>query len=73
LRSPGIRRPWLRSRQTPAFVDVGISPPVGVGRGVRWESVTVRLPPGAVMALYTDGLVERRRQSLDVGLSYSRP
>src|SRR5258705_386364 len=58
--------------QPAAFVDVRISPPVGAGRGVRRESVTVRLPPGAVMALYTDGLVERRRQSLDVGLELLR-
>src|SRR5258705_13106319 len=58
--------------QPAAFVDVRISPPVGAGRGVRRESVTVRLPPCAVMALYTDGLVERRRQSLDVGLELLR-
>jgi serine phosphatase RsbU (regulator of sigma subunit) len=58
--------------QPAAFVDVRISPPVGVGRGVRRESVAVQLPPGAVMALYTDGLVERRRQSLDVGLELLR-
>jgi putative methionine-R-sulfoxide reductase with GAF domain len=58
--------------QPAAFVDVRISPPVGVGRGVRRDSVAVQLPPGAVMALYTDGLVERRRQSLDVGLELLR-
>jgi serine phosphatase RsbU (regulator of sigma subunit) len=58
--------------QPAAFVDVRISPPVGAGRGVRRDSVTVQLPPGAVMALYTDGLVERRRQSLDVGLELLR-
>ena len=58
--------------QPATFVDVRISPPVGTGRDLRRESVTVPLPPGAVMALYTDGLVERRGQSLDVGLERLR-
>jgi len=58
--------------QPAAFVDVRISPPVGVGHGVCRETVAVQLPPGGVMALYTDGLVERRRQSLDVGLELLR-
>ena len=58
--------------QPATFVDVRISPPVGTGRDLHRESVTVPLPPGAVMALYTDGLVERRGQSLDVGLERLR-
>ena len=58
--------------QPATFVDVRISPPVGTGRGIRRESVTQPLPPGAVIALYTDGLVERRGQSLDVGLELLR-
>ena len=58
--------------QPAAFVDVRISPPVGTGRDLRREAVTVPLPPGAVMVLYTDGLVERRGQVLDVGLERLR-
>jgi sigma-B regulation protein RsbU (phosphoserine phosphatase) len=58
--------------QPATFVDVRISPPVGTGRGIRRESVTQPLPAGAVIALYTDGLVERRGQSLDVGLEHLR-
>jgi serine phosphatase RsbU (regulator of sigma subunit) len=65
--------PVIAAPSQPAtFVDVRISPPVGTGRDLRRESVTVPLPPGAVMALYTDGLVERRGQSLDVGLELLR-
>jgi serine phosphatase RsbU (regulator of sigma subunit) len=56
----------------PAFVDAHISPPVGVVRGVRRTSTAVELPPGAVMVMYTDGLVERRRESLDIGLEHLR-
>jgi serine phosphatase RsbU (regulator of sigma subunit) len=55
-----------------AFVDVRVSPPVGAGREERRESVVVELPPEGVLVLYTDGLVERRRELLDVGLERLR-
>jgi serine phosphatase RsbU (regulator of sigma subunit) len=58
--------------QPATFVDVRISPPVGTGRDLHREAVTVPLQPGAVMVLYTDGLVERRGQVLDVGLERLR-
>jgi serine phosphatase RsbU (regulator of sigma subunit) len=29
----------------------------------------VRLPPGSTLALYTDGLVERRAQGIDPGIA----
>ena len=58
--------------QPAALVDVRISPPVGTGRDLRRESVTVPLSPGAVLVLYTDGLIERRGQLLDVGLERLR-
>ena len=42
-------------------------PPAGPGRrDVRVHPVS--LPPGATLALYTDGLVESRAQPLDDGL-----
>ncbi len=41
--------------------------PLGVG-GEPFEQIDVELPDGALLALYTDGLVESRDQSLDVGL-----
>ena len=35
-----------------------------------WQrgQATATLPPGATLMLYTDGLVERRNQSLDKGI-----
>jgi PAS domain S-box-containing protein len=48
----------------------GRSTPLGVrpldGRG-RSEA-ECRLPPGSIVVFYTDGLVERRRQAIDVGM-----
>ncbi len=38
--------------------------PLGVG-GVPFSTTTVDLEPGDRLVLYTDGLVETRRQSLD--------
>ncbi|WP_327287426.1 SpoIIE family protein phosphatase [Streptomyces sp. NBC_01198] len=40
---------------------------LGVQEDVRFESIEVPLPPGAVLALYTDGLVER--PGIDLSLS----
>jgi PAS domain S-box-containing protein len=44
------------------------SVPLAVLDGVRRPQATVALPPGSTLLLYTDGLVERRGQSIDVGI-----
>ncbi|OXM59936.1 PP2C family protein-serine/threonine phosphatase [Amycolatopsis vastitatis] len=51
------------------LVDVAPDPPIGltIGRPDRRTSV-VGLPPGAVLAFYTDGLVERRDRPVDSGM-----
>lgn len=45
--------------------------PLGVG-GVPYRSVEVELPEGAVVALYTDGLIEARGQDIDTGMDALR-
>lgn len=56
-----------------AFADVDVGPPVGLNLATRPRSTTtVDLPPEAVVAFYTDGLVERRGESIDVGLERLR-
>ena len=42
--------------------------PLGTGMQARYRQETVELPAGSVVLLYTDGLVERRGQSIDDGL-----
>ncbi|WP_267243208.1 SpoIIE family protein phosphatase [Streptomyces sp. PR69] len=49
------------------LLDVPPGMPLGVG-GEPFEEVEVELPEGALLALYTDGLVESRDHSLDEGL-----
>ncbi len=49
------------------FLETG-SPPIGVGE-VEYESMTEKLGSGSNLVLVTDGLVERRGESLDAGFA----
>ncbi|MFJ5100702.1 SpoIIE family protein phosphatase [Streptomyces sp. NPDC088554] len=53
------------------LLDVPPGMPLGVG-GEPFEQVEVDLAEGALLALYTDGLVESRDQPLDEGLTAFR-
>ena len=46
--------------------------PLGTGMQARYRQETVELPAGSIVLLYTDGLVERRGQSIDDGLELLR-
>src|ERR671916_953926 len=69
LSSAGHPPPVLALPDHPAvLLDVPSDHPIGVPGGLRRRATTIRLPPGALLCLYTDGLVERRGASLDAGL-----
>ena len=56
-----------------SFVEVKTSPPIGTNLSTRpRSSTTIGLAPESVVAFYTDGLIERRDESLDVGLERLR-
>ncbi|MFE1046412.1 SpoIIE family protein phosphatase [Streptomyces olivaceus] len=57
----------VESGETALMLDVPPGLPLGVG-GEPFEEVEVELPEGALLALYTDGLVESRDHPLDEGL-----
>jgi sigma-B regulation protein RsbU (phosphoserine phosphatase) len=68
--SAGHLRPVLAVPGRPtALVEVPVGAPLGVGhqRGSR-RAISIDLPPGALLLGYTDGLVERRTEVIDVGL-----
>ena len=65
---PVIARP---DRPT-ALLDVPTDPPIGVNFVARRRSAVVDLPVDAVVCFYTDGLVERRGESIDEGLERMR-
>ena len=46
----------------------GLSPPLGVTPEADFTEVSQELPSGATLLLYTDGLVERRAESIQKGL-----
>ncbi|MFF4585553.1 PP2C family protein-serine/threonine phosphatase [Streptomyces sp. NPDC001388] len=50
------------------YLDGPVSPPVGPVPDARYRQGETTLADGAAVLLYTDGLIERRRERLDVGL-----
>jgi anti-sigma regulatory factor (Ser/Thr protein kinase) len=54
------------------LADVPPDPPLGARPGCLRTETTVLLPPGGLLLLYTDGLVERRDEVIDVGLGRLR-
>ncbi|MFE7760361.1 SpoIIE family protein phosphatase [Streptomyces sp. NPDC057438] len=56
---------------TAVLLDIAAGVPLGVG-GVPFTSSRRELPEGAVLALFTDGLVESRTAPIDTGLNTLR-
>jgi serine phosphatase RsbU (regulator of sigma subunit) len=50
------------------FAGLRTGPPLGIHTGISRSSTVVPMPERAVMVLYTDGLIERRGESLDDGM-----
>ncbi|MFL5781816.1 MAG: PP2C family protein-serine/threonine phosphatase [Thermoleophilaceae bacterium] len=58
----------LRPDGSAEFLDGGLSTPLGVLANGSRPTAGVDLEPGSLLVLYTDGLVERRDASIDVGM-----
>ncbi|MFB7357525.1 SpoIIE family protein phosphatase [Streptomyces gardneri] len=54
-----------------AYLDVSPGPPLGVG-GLPFEPIETEVEDGSVLALYTDGLIERSHADLDEGMAALR-
>jgi PAS domain S-box-containing protein len=50
------------------LIEVAPGPPIGATERAQYEETHVELEMGTSLVLYTDGLIERRGESLDVGL-----
>jgi signal transduction histidine kinase/DNA-binding response OmpR family regulator/serine phosphatase RsbU (regulator of sigma subunit) len=59
----------LPLRGEAALLDVPPSPPLGAAAGARYHAADCELPPGSTLVLYSDGLVERRGEPLDVSFT----
>lgn len=53
-------------------LQVPVSPPLGLGGGLPFESAEFTLPEGSQLVLYTDGLIEDRNRDIDTGLDMLR-
>ena len=71
-RAQGILDSLRWSSDPPTLADVAPDLVVGVSPLDRRRVSTLDFPPGAVLCLYTDGLVERRDQPIDHGIDKLR-
>jgi len=62
---PVIAAPGQRG----ALAEIAVDPPIGVTDAPCRHVTTLDLAPGAVMCFFTDGLVERRDEPIDDGIS----
>ncbi|MER6612080.1 SpoIIE family protein phosphatase [Streptomyces xantholiticus] len=65
---PLLRRP----DGTTDALDLDVGPLLGVERASVYPETRIALPPGSVLALYTDGLVEEPGADIDVGIDRLR-
>ena len=72
LASAGHPYPLLVANGGTEFVPTRNGVPVGVTGTEPYESVTASIPANATLLVFTDGLVERRGEALDVGFQRLR-
>jgi len=68
LSSAGHLPPLLVSDRKGTFVDLAVGPPIGVATDATYPTTSVHVPNDCTLLAYTDGLVERRGEILDIGL-----
>jgi phosphoserine phosphatase RsbU/P len=67
ISSAGHPLPVVAGPRSTALVDDNVDRPLGVSPEQHRHNSTIELQPGGVVALFTDGLVERRGEPLDQG------
>jgi anti-anti-sigma factor len=72
MSSAGHLPPVLATPAGTELVEIVPGPPLGVVSEARYTSTTTTLPAHSTLLLYTDGLVERRGEAVDVGLGRLR-
>ena len=68
LANAGHLPPLVCAGTEASFAEMPPEPPVGIGGPAASSAALIRVPPGGTLLCYTDGLVERRGEILDVGL-----
>ncbi len=70
--SAGHPPPLLANGTDPAYVPVPVGPPIGASPGATYRLATHPVSRGTSILFFTDGVFERRGESLDVGLERLR-
>jgi serine phosphatase RsbU (regulator of sigma subunit) len=65
-------QPLIIDGSSASFLVTSVGVPIGVEHPGPYPSITVTIPPAATLLAFTDGLVERRGEILDVGMSRLR-
>lgn len=65
----GHPEPLLGNGKAAQFVQIPVGPPIGVPGPKRYLSKTMSVVPGTTLVGYTDGLIERRGEQFDTGLT----
>ena len=67
LANAGHLNPLEVSEGSAVFIPTDVGLPLGVSPG-RYNTTTLHLASGSALVAFTDGLVERRGESIDIGL-----
>lgn len=61
--------PLVIDRDSAHYVDICVGSPIGVAPPVAPIETTIKVDAGASVVAFTDGLIERRGENLDIGLA----
>ena len=70
--SAGHARPLLLTDLGAEFIEVDVGVPVGVSKAPSYRTASGQLQPGSTLLGFTDGLFERRGETVDTGLERLR-
>ena len=72
MASAGHLPPLLLRPDGAAFVSCPVGLPIGVSPTIAYDSAIIDIPENGALMAFTDGLVERRGESLEAGLARLR-
>lgn len=69
LSSAGHFAPMMLATKESRFIQIPTGPPIGSGIAGDYASSSIPLPDHGTLVAFTDGLIERRGEPIDVGLA----
>ena len=72
IANAGHPAPLLIDADGACFLGTEVGPPIGIVRDAHYATVTHQVASGSTMVLFTDGVFERRGESVDIGLERLR-